>query len=192
MRPMGHRRDRGQAYTLEGVVGTIIVAAALVLGLQVVDLAPWADPGDRELERLEQEAADVLDAAQDDGRLGVIAACVDSEGEPGTVAPGTPPDTAFERLLRNTLEQRMAYAIELDYPDESAVRTEPLTERRPPTQPTAATTRRVTLFDSDPVREGASCRPGGETLAENDEFYLEDQDEESELYGVVTVRVIVW
>lgn len=202
-------RERGQAYVLEGVIAALVIAAALVLGMQVVDIAPWTGDESRALDDIGTQAEDVLEIAHDDGTLHEVARCIipddpqegdplaDREaGDPGLLAPGVAPDVGFEELLDDTLEGTVQYAIELDYPGEDGTETASLTTREPPQRSSTAASKRVTLFESDPILEGADCRPGAHVLEDVDDgdaqFYLENQVEDSELYGVVTIRVIVW
>jgi len=201
--------DRGQAYVLEGVIAALVIASALVLGIQVVDIAPWTDDGDRELGELGSQAEDVLELAHDDGSLQEIATCIVPEdpepgdpltdrsaGDPGILTPGDDPDVAFEELLDSTLAGVTQYAVELEYPDDDGTETVLLTDREPPERSATTASKRVALFESDPILEGADCRPSGDSLAdveddEDVEFYLENQSDD-DLYGVVTIRVIVW
>lgn len=67
--------DRGQAYTLEGFIGAIIVLSAVLFALQAIVLTPTAGGAvDRTAQaQLEQEVQDVLIVAENEGELTEIA-----------------------------------------------------------------------------------------------------------------------
>ena len=204
--------DRGQAYALEAVVSVLVLALALVLGMQAVDVAPWSSEADRQLDELQAQAADVLATAQEEGMLDDVAVCVgadetdnDDDNGDGTVTrgsddptlliPGVAPDTEFEAWLDSTLANAAQFAIEVDYPTDDGIETRSLTLQEPPDRPSATASTRVTLSESDEILQGAACTPSGDILGDVDEdgeFYFDNQDSESALYGVVTIRVIVW
>jgi hypothetical protein len=203
---------RGQAYTIEGVIGAILVASALVLGLQAVDIAPWTDDSvDEQTESLRAQVQDVLEAAADRGALRTAATCVDGDGtdrpHPAVAAGDAAADSeraVFGTLLNRSMDlQGHSYVVSLDYNASTGggMESVTLTDSRSATRPSVTVTRQFALFDSDPVlrfREDAGeCVPAtsGETLAERDDsggLYVSDQNEENELYAVVRVRVIAW
>lgn len=212
------RRDtRGQAYTIEGIIGAIVIASALVLGLQAVDIAPWTeDTTDRQTESLRVQAQDVLDAAEDRDALRTAATCIDGDRNatphPAVAAGGAANDTertVFGVLLNRTLDRNnFRYAVYLDYAnatDPADVNTTALTPDRDPTRSSVAVTRQIVLFDSDPIMEFDADR--GEcvevTSGENNtlrsrqgdpdrDVYVEDQNDSSELFAVVRIRVVAW
>lgn len=199
MRAMDH--SRGQAYALEGIIGAVIVVSALVLGLQVVDIAPYDSSDQQATESARLQMADTLDAAQDSDALRTVATCLAADDEPHpNVASTDGITTEFGDILANTTAESYNYQILLDYNTSSGVQTVPVDTESPlPNQPTATVSRQVALFDSDTVYENPSCRPrvgaDGEPLTleeESGDIYIEDQDPSSELFAVVRIRVIVW
>jgi len=192
---MKHRRERGQVFALEGIISALVIVGALVLGLQAVDTAPWND-GERERgEEVRTDIDDVLALAEDRGALQEAVTTVDSTGEPRSVVPGADAQITFDRILDNTTAIRSEFRVEYDYHNEHG-EVETVTVRDQPTStanPTATATRQVVLFNNDTVRSGPSGENEEGTLEEvNDDIYLENQDEDDELYAVVTVRVMVW
>lgn len=201
--------ERGQAYALEGVVAVLVIALALVLGMQAVDIAPWTDEADRQLDDLQAQAEDALVTAERRGQLDEVAACVggDEQGgeqggiargsdEPTLLVPGVEPDTGFEALLESSLGDRMEFAVAIEYPTDDGVETTALTLQTPPDRPSATASTRVTLSGSDEIRQGAACTPTATTLDDlgdeaDGEFYFDSQTD-GDLYGVVTIRVVVW
>jgi|GEM_PF-4335356 len=141
----------------------------------------------------------MLAVADDQDLLGEVATCVDpEEDEPVLLVPGVGEDIGFEELLGGTLDSTAQYAVEFGYVNGTEYETELTTPQGPPSsQAVASATRRVPLFDDDELRAGSGCQRTGNVLADADDdedvyFYLENQDEDSDLYGVVTIRVIVW
>jgi hypothetical protein len=202
MREMSHQR--GQVYTLQGVIGAVIVVSSVILGLQAVDIAAFT-ADDREATELRVQANDALDIAADADALRAAVTCVAGDGRPSkTVVLTEQPTTEFGRILNETIAETSDYRILIDYPANETIQTVGIdTSQSRPRDTTVTATRQIALFDLDPVREpGRDCRPridaDGEpiTLAEEDnrnaDFYLENQDENSELFAVVRIRVVVW
>lgn len=188
--------NRGQAYTLEGIIGAIVIASALVIGLQAVDPAPWTQTDPTNPEELRTQSQDLLDAASDSGALHTAIRCSDD---------GTPPSgeafmegTGLANLTANTLPTEN-YRISVEYVDSNGDRHESVVVAGRPGRTSATVTRQVAIFDSDAVLtfDGDECdQPtlDPETLGESaaTDFYIDDQHPGSELYAVITVRVIVW
>lgn len=208
--------NRGQAYTIEGIIGAIVVASALVLGLQAVDIAPWTDDStDRQTESLRVQVQDVLDAAEDRDALRTAATCIDGDGNgtphPAVAAGSADNDTAratFGTLLNRTLDGTHQYSVYVDYQnatDPSDINTTALTPDRDVTSSSVTATRQVALFDTDPIMEFDTDAGGcvEVTAGENNtlrsrqddpdrEIYLDDQGDSSELFAVVRIRVVAW
>jgi len=202
MREMSHQR--GQAYTLQGVIGAVIVISSMILGLQAVDIATFTDD-DREASELRVQANDALDIAADADALRAAVTCVAGDGRPSETAVLTEQSTTeFGRILNETIAETSDYRILVDYPANDTIQTVGIeTDQSRPQDTTVTASRQIALFDSDPVREpGRDCRPrvgaDGEpiTLVEEDnrnaDFYLENRDEDGDLFAVVRIRVVVW
>lgn len=188
--------DRAQAYTLEGIIAAIVIASALVVGLQAVDPAPWTEPDPVDPDDLRTQAQDLLDAASDRDELREAVTCVDPEGDLDSTAfrPGESP-------LGNLSEQALGtnrHRISVAYLDGEDVVSETVYSEGTPSRISATATRQFALFDNDPLHEydnsEEACVPQGVTLGEldEDEFYLDNQDDDEERFATVTVRVIVW
>jgi hypothetical protein len=210
------RDDRGQVYTLEGIIGAVLIASALVLGLQAVDISPWTDDNvDQGTESLRVQVEDLLSVANDRGDLRTVATCIDGDGNesphPAVAAGGTQNATdraSFATLLNRTLEENNhRYRVSVVYPDENAtggVSSTTLTPERGATRPTVSVTQQVALFDSDPVLgfdpNQGECVPvvaTNDTLGQRDadsdaDIYVGNQDQDSDIYAVVKVRVVAW
>ena len=96
-------RDRGQAYTIQGVIGAILVASALVFGLQAVDISPWTEDGsEAQTEALRVQTQDLLAAASDRDALRTAATCIDGDGN-GTPHPAVAAGTVANETERDAL-----------------------------------------------------------------------------------------
>lgn len=199
--------NRGQAYTLEGVIAAVVIASALVFGLQAVDIAPWSDQQRQtQADSLRTEIQDMLAAGADRKALKTAVTCVDGAGNPdGDVANPAANVTRFAPLLDRTLDTiGRAYVIRFQYLDRNgAVQHVSVTPERTPTSvQTVTATRQVMLLDTDPIHEVESadgdqqCVPQDETLEERNDLYVPNQqdpgDTEINIYSVVRVQVIAW
>jgi len=194
--------DRGQAYTIEGIIGAILIASALVLGLQTVDIAPWTDSSvDRQTESLRLQTQDLLEAAEDRDALRTAATCIDGDGNdtphPAVAAGTANNDTeraALGVLLNRTLDQNnYRYSVYVSYPNGTtaangsaadSVNTTGISDDRDPTRPSVTATRQVALFDSDPIYEfdpdAGECVPA--TAGTNNTLGTRDADPDQDVY----------
>lgn len=185
--------NRGQAYTLEGIIGAIVIASALVIGLQAVDPAPWTEPEPTNPEELRTQAQDLLDAAEDSGMLHKGVRCVDDNGN--LDREGFLEGTGFENLTDNALGTGN-FRMTIEYLDDGERVEETVVPGRPG-RTSATATRLVTIYDTDSVlrHENDDCeQPFGvpPTVGDTDNFYIEDQHEDEHLHAVVKIRLVVW
>jgi len=206
--------ERGQAFALEGIIAAVIVASALILGIQAVDIEPLTSGNERTNEELRTQVADALEVASETGErfgpadepgaLREAATCVGRD-EDGNIVPNpsaADPESgaAFGSVLGASLEEDTSYRVLLEYPNASAsdgVRTAVLVNESIPRIDSVTVTRQIPLYDSDKIRGTESCDTlSGEPTLEKDlsiGFYVEeDQHSDSELYAVVQIRVIAW
>jgi len=193
--------ERGQAYTLQGVLGAILVASSLILGLQMVSIEPWTSDGTEQGTEIRTGVVDSLEIAQDREALSTAATCLGgSDGEtpnPGLVA--TDPAVAeFGRILENTIDDSNSVAIYIDYPESGDIEEVAVGPDVQPTSSSVTVTRQVPLYDSDPVLTldagSERCVRTADNLSSIDsgDIYLENQDPNSDLYAVVQIRVVAW
>jgi len=197
--PSMKRDGRGQAFALEGIIAAVIVASALILGLQAVDLEPLTSGDDRTNEQLRTQVSDALVVAN---ALREAATCVrreDGETVPNPAAVDPDGATQLGTILNETLDDEFTYRIVLEYPNETAangVEQTVLRDTELPSQSTVTVTRRILLYESDKIRGNENCEQlSGEPTIEEDRsigFYVADQHPDSELHAVVQLRVIVW
>lgn len=211
--------DRGQAYTLEGLVAAVLIASSVILGLQAVDVAPWTSgPSQDNVDALRTQGEDLLAASADNGTLVRAVSCLDGDvPETDAYLPDRDASaTALGPMLNETLDQRgYDYNVYLYYWDEdpstgagpyrSLNTTNPVvypdTGQQRPQNGVVTVSRRVVLYDSMPAynatQPGANgtCAKTGRTLAETNasrDIYVEDVYSDSEVYNVVEVRVEIW
>lgn len=188
--------NRGQAYTLEGVIAAIILASALLYGLQAVDVAPYTsdDRSDQRLDTLRTQVADSLALAADTGSLERAITCINTSTQRPHERIGQPPNeqsggnlTDLGSILNGTLgggDRR--YIVRFDYwntssPPDGALNYTYVHPNDPGelqfTREPVTVTRQVTLYDSTPVRvpddagtpdtySDDFCRPLDDTLGE--------------------------
>ncbi|OVE85632.1 DUF7288 family protein [Natronolimnobius baerhuensis] len=194
--------ERGQAYTLEGFIGAMIVLMALLFALQSVVITPTTGGlADRTVqEQIQQEVQDALVVSTQDGDLSATIRDWDEEGgfvgANGPSAPGEDHDTYTvaefnESVLGGVLEERFAdrgwsYNVELHTAD-GENRTLVYQGSPPSDAVTASYT--VSLYDNQEITSGSN-----EELQniDSDDRTIPRENEDEQLYAVVEVRVILW
>jgi hypothetical protein len=193
--------ERGQAYTLEGTIGAIVLVTAVLLGLQAVDTGPWTATPDRVPEKLETQADDLLTVAAETGSLSAAVRCYGGDRSviDGSVNPDSNSD--FEEMLRYTFdEQNRNYNLYISYWNSSAgereqtlASTNNSQSLRLPDASTGVATRQITLYDTMPVKFRQDCSADGPPISDtSDLFDIPDVDKRSAVYNVVEVRLVVW
>lgn len=201
--------DRGQAFTLEAVIGSVIILSAVLFAIQAIIITPTTggtvDPEIRS--QVQTEADDVLTlAAQNEtfglseyvrywsrNRLAFVGA-VNREIGYGTRKP---PKT-LGRMLNQTFESRgRTYNIVLRYQNASAgTETSRMVYRGEPSDNAVTATRRVTLYDNQTLTGPNATRVEltdlGTNITGNRGFYPIPNAVEGPVYNVVEVRLIVW
>lgn len=193
--------DRGQAFTLEGLVGAAIVLTALLFALQALVITPTTGGAvDRTVQAgVQTEAKDALVVAENDGDLSEMVRYWDSDGfKDGDQPRGEYNASRFgdrftigEILNERFLERGQNYNVELRYGDDGEVGNATLVYQGQPTSSAVTASHTVTLYDDQPVTGQPVTGEGNRTLAEAEEAPI-PKDGEGELYNVVEVRVIVW
>ncbi|WP_327052175.1 DUF7288 family protein [Halomicrococcus gelatinilyticus] len=205
--------ERGQAYTLEGFVGAMIVLTAMLFALQSVVLTPTtAGTVDQSVKtQLGTQANDLLRTAGSDGTLddmilywnasGGFAYASSTETGYGSLPPCAParsPDTvcdSFGQATNATFTERgFVYNLYVRYrtaPDPTETVTRRVVYRGVPSSNAVTATYTVVLYDDMTLTapEDAGGANLG-SLAEN-EFYAPDVDP-GPVYNVVEVRMVVW
>ncbi|MFC4437286.1 MULTISPECIES: DUF7288 family protein [Natrialbaceae] len=200
--------DRGQAYTLEGFIGAMVVLMAVLLALQSVVIMPTTSgTADRGVQnQLQQETKDALVVAAQDGDLSETIRNWDedaNDGEGGfhnASQPGPDGERTYDvgsfanqSTLGEILESRFAdkgrsYNVELVANDGGEFNATRLVYQgsAPPDAFTASYT--VTLYEDD-ILTAPSDNP---STLENSSTYPVSNEGDDPLYNVVEVRVVVW
>ncbi|WP_207588616.1 DUF7288 family protein [Halomontanus rarus] len=207
--------DRGQAYTLEGFVGAIIVLTAVLFALQSVVITPTTGGSvDRTVQaQLQQEAQDALVVAESDGDLSYLVrywndsektyhnasstASVNYTSGDFTDNTTMGEDFGFGTILEHRFEESgRSYNVEVVYRDGNDGENRSsfnLVYQGQPSPNAFSSSYMVTLYE-----EQRLTAPGSEdlTLEEaRDEGYPipnVGEDADGNVYNVVEVRLTVW
>ncbi|WP_135535500.1 DUF7288 family protein [Halostella pelagica] len=203
------RDDRGQAFTLEGFIGSMLILTAVLFALQSVIITPTtAGTVDRDVQAQHQsEANDILQQAKNNESLKYLVLNLNpsrgNEVYNGTSRSdigygASPPPTEFGQTLNATFNQRgKVYNIIVEYRDVETsvnstnvtVRSKNMVYRGVPSDTAVVATETVTVYDDDPMPN--SARTVAEA-AEAGEFPVSDTAPNSPVFTVVEVYLIVW
>lgn len=220
MRRESHRgaagSDRGQAFTLEGVISAVIVLTALLYALQAVIITPTTggtvDPGVRS--EIRQQADDTLVVAAQ-GQTGTLSELVRNWSQSRRTFYGAVnPEIGYGKqripgrlgaLLNRTFVSRgRAYNVEMRYllenPANGTGRTV-IASRGTPSDSSVTATYRITLYDNMTLTSPSSGPAElwqydtSPTTNPNDYqsgFYPVPNAVDGPVYNVVEIRVTVW
>ena len=209
MRP--ESRDRGQAFTIEGITASLVLLMAVLMAVQAVVVTPTTRGTVDEDVRsnLRQQADDVLalSATAPGADLSSLVRYWEPSGRTFAGADNPQvgygldaPPTRFGTLLTETFTQRgYLFNVEVVYRTDTPGDTGRLTmvRRGYPDENAVVASRTVTLYDDDTLTGPES---GAATLAEydtdltdgDDGYYPIPDAVEGPVYNVVEVRVVVW
>ncbi|ELY85147.1 DUF7288 family protein [Natrialba taiwanensis] len=201
--------DRGQAYTLEGFIGAMVVLLAVLFALQSVVITPSSGGlADRSVQsQVQQEAQDALVVADHDENVSALLRHWDEDGgfagTNGSVAPGE--DHEYETFTQNDLEnasvlglilnQRFAaqgwnYNLEFHYLDKGNDMThKTAVYQGSPSADAITASYTVTLYNDQYIK------PDGKQIEDYDDANQTippAKGVEDPIYNVVEVRLIVW
>lgn len=194
--------DRGQAYTLEGFIGAMVVLMAVLFALQSVVIMPTTGGlADRTVQaQVQQEVQDSLLVSTQDGNLSEVVRNWDGDGGFENTSSPADDDTytvdefanvsdlgtiLYERFGENGWE----YNVEL-HPENSSRQKLVYHGGPPDSALTASYT--VTLYDEQNVTGDTADDTLEEAAKNGNETIPREYGNESPLYNVVEVRVIVW
>jgi len=196
---------RGQAFTLEAFVASLLVLGGVVFALQATAVTPLsASTSNQHVGNQERAAAvGVLTAADANGTLveavtfwnatNVSGGGFQNASGEGTYANGGPPN-AFGHALNETFgDEHTAFNVEVRYWNATASRgTVPMVDMGTPTNDATVATRSVVLYDDTELSSASNGTV--ETTAANGTFYpdIEDADPNGYLFAIVEVRITVW
>jgi hypothetical protein len=212
---MNDRRDseeRAQAFTLEGLIGGLLILTAVLFALQATIFTPTASGSTSEETKLalEQKAEDVLvttaTAEENDlsyyvrywdvSRLTFVRATNPDLG----YGPEGPPGPFGERIYNTFGRNGRSYNVVMSYPTNGANETDTLTMvfHGEPSSSAVVATYTITLYDGQtltgPNTGFATLSDFNATDTGSGEGYypIPDVAPNSSVYNVVEVRLIVW
>ncbi|ADD06692.1 uncharacterized protein Nmag_3140 [Natrialba magadii ATCC 43099] len=197
--------DRGQAYTLEGFIGAMIVLMAVLFALQSVVITPTSGGlADRSVQsQVQQEAQDALIVSDQHDNLSALVRHWD-EDESFAGASGSPaPDEEYQTFSQDDLEnasvlgqvlnkrfadQGWNYNLEFHYTDGSEFDHKTAVYQGSPPSDAITTSYMVTLYEDQYVKPDEE-----EEIGEFEDPMIPRATSEGDpVYNVVEVRLVVW
>lgn len=206
---------RGQAHTLEGITGALLVLLGLVFALQVTVVTPMATSTANQhvSNQLEGATAGTLAVTEDAGQLRPAVLYWDEangrfhgSGERGYYGWGATSPGLLDRLATAFVDERVAYNVDVVYVSADGDRDrKTLVRSGAPADDAITVSRSITLYDDDMLwtpdddpdddPNDAFRRPtselGSTSLGESNTFYAPDV-REGHVYNVVQVEVTTW
>ncbi len=196
--------ERGQAFTLEGFFGAIIVLTALLFALQAVVLTPTTGGlADRSVQsQVQQEAQDALVVSNQDGNLSETVRNWDGEGGFNETDGQTGPEgnqtyltegfdnvSTLGKILNQSFAERgWSYNVDLHYTNETGSHeTRTLVYQGSPSSDAVTASYTVTLYEAQEA--------GPKNLSQYDEeadWSIPRSSDSDHVYNVVEVRVTLW
>jgi len=189
--------DRGQAYTLEAIIASVLLISSLVFALQVTAVTPLsASTSNQHIENQQRaSAAGVLTAAQETGALkDAVLLWNESEGEYHraervTFYTNSYPPGEFGNITERAFDGRGLAVNVLIYPDTNS---EPsrLVYRGEPSDNAVSASRTVTIYEDDELQgPHTSATP---STSDNYSNVVPAASNSNSVYNVVRVEVVVW
>lgn len=201
--------DRGQTFTLEALVGVILMLAAVAFALQAVSISSnTASIADSELRGQQAGLAEgVLERSAENGDLQAVVlywneSTQEFHGADGQenyyISPGrhsTFGNTTFGESLGAILDDsQIRYNINLHYRGANdSQETQRLVESGTPSKDAVRIIETVTLTnDTTLVDESEQPRENVTLGTVGEGFYAPDVSEEEDLYNVIRMEVVLW
>jgi len=195
--------DRGQAHTLEAVIGALLLLTSVLFALQSTAVTPLsASTSSQHIENQQQERAQgLLAAAAENGTLKPAVLYYNEAGERFHGADGdrgeytgTRPNVTFAQMLNRTFtSQGIAYNVRFEYQTSNGTgtSTQQFIYNGVPSDNAVSASWTTVLDDSDRLYT-AQVEPTGPRIGDSStDFYIPNAYD-SDLYNVVRVEVVVW
>jgi hypothetical protein len=195
--------DRGQVYTLEAFSAAVIMLTGLLFALQMTAVTPLtASTSSQHIENQQAAVAEaVLASADEKGSLKRTVLYWDSTSgefhgvaEQGAYLGGGPP-TEFGQTLNETFRREgIAFNVNLYYFEQNqTARGGPrqMVFLGTPSEHAVTATRSVTLYDDDKLYDRDRTWSSTE-LSGTNVYFAEDVSNDTAVYNVVQVEVVVW
>ncbi len=189
--------DRGQAHTLEAFTAALLLVAGLIFATQATAVTPLsASTSNQHVEnQVEVAAQDVLTTTKASGDLTAAVLYYDDgfvgagSGGAYTGLPDDPGHPLRAALKEAFDDRRIAFNVEVYYPDDGDVAGTTMVDMGSPTDNAATASTRVPLYAADRFGENDEL-----VLADDgpDEYFADPVGGSDTLYTVVEVRITAW
>lgn len=191
--------ERGQAFTLEGVVASLMVLTAIVIALQATAITPLtaSTANERVEEQSRMVADDMLDTASDKQVLEDAVLYWNTSDETFYNAPeqgyssSSMPDEDFFNLAERTLSenQGLAFNIYITYQTEDGYEEQRMVYSGEPSDNAVSVHEQLILHDDTKL---TSPESNEELQNVEDQFYAPDMNDGNNVYNVIEVEMTVW
>lgn len=197
-----HLNERAQAITLEGVVSSmLLISVALIFSLQITAITPLsASTSSQHIENQQAELAQgMLETADREELAQTLLYWNNSSGQfHNSAGDGryriTPPDTEFGNAINDTLLAKgIGVNIQLIYYNNNttySTKRFDLFTTGSPSDHAFYVERAVPIYEDDVIYDETG-NPTGTTVEEAD-LYVDNINEDTELYNIVIVRITIW
>lgn len=193
---------RAQAFSLEAFVASILLVATLAFALQAVAISPNTASTAEIRGQHAGLAEGVVDGAVENGDLQATVVYWNESDErfhgadeDEGVYLSENPNTTFGRTMETMLvDQQVRYNIDLHYRGTDGEReTRRMVEYGTPSHDAVRVTETVTLYDQTQLVNETEHRRENATLESVEgDFYAPNVADDSPVYNVIRVEVIVW
>jgi hypothetical protein len=192
---------RGQAHTLEAVIGALLLLTAVLVAMQITVVTPLSASTSSQFIENQQRAETkgvLANAAETDWLNKAILYWDDGNGEyhndadeQGYTDGEMPADNEFGNMLSSRFESSgIAYNVKFLYKSGSGLKQRTYINNGVPTDKAVSATRTVAIMNDDKLIDSSGSETA--TSVEGSSFFMSDTDSSSPLYKVVTVKVILW
>lgn len=192
--------DRGQAFTLEAFVASLLILGSVAFALQVggVTSLTTSSAGPQVESQLDGVAAGTLDSAEANGTLRPALLYWNETaggfyGATESYYVSSTPPTRFGTTLERKFDDRsVAFNVNINYLTTNGdLEKQRLVYYGTPSDDAVQISKPLTLYDNDTLYDDAGA-PSGVQLSETSEFYAPDAAPDSHVYNTVRVEVVVW
>lgn len=194
--------NRAQAFTLEGIVSSmLVISVALIFSLQVTAITPLS--ASTSSQHIENQQAEIAQGLLDSTPRGELAQTIlywnnssqkyhnsDQDG----VYRVEPPETKFGNMTQEQLlDKGIGANIEIIYYTNSTTYNQDsyrVFTTGSPSNHANTVTRRVPIYESDVIYNEDGTKSS--TKVGNSTFYMNNIDQNSELYNIAVIRITVW
>lgn len=192
--------DRGQAFTLEAFVASLLLLGSVAFALQVAGVTSLttSSAGPQVESQLDGVAAGTLESAEANGTLRPTLLYWNETadgfyGAAESYYASRVPLTRFGTTLERKFDDRsVAFNVNIYYlTADGDLEKQRLAYYGTPSDDAVQVSKSVTLYDDDVLYNDAGA-PSGVRLSETSEFYAPDAAPDSHVYNTAQVEVVIW